>query len=103
LHHAFRHVPQRSSCVLTLTWCALQVPSQLFSLPLLMCDPFRMFAHRAFCARLIRLRADADNVRCPFEPELPKSRECGSKLLDFLLCPVQFFLQMIDRSRQISH
>ncbi len=26
-------------------------------------DPFRACAHRFFCPRLIRLRADADNVR----------------------------------------
>ena len=36
-------------------------------------DPLRAFAHRLFCARLMRLRADADNVCRPFEPELPKA------------------------------
>jgi hypothetical protein len=35
--------------------------------------PFRALAHRFFCARLICLRADADNVRCPFELGLPKA------------------------------
>jgi hypothetical protein len=27
------------------------------------CDPFRVFAHRFFCAKLIFLRADANRVR----------------------------------------
>jgi hypothetical protein len=27
------------------------------------CNPFRAFAQRAFCARLMRLRAEADRVR----------------------------------------
>ena len=43
------------------------------------CDPLRVFAHRAFCARLIRLRADADNIRCPFEPALPKAASAAVK------------------------
>jgi hypothetical protein len=36
-------------------------------------DPFRACAHRFCCAKLIFLRADADNVRWPFEPALPKA------------------------------
>jgi len=43
------------------------------------CDPFRTFAHRFFCARLILFRADADNVRCPFELELPKAASAAVK------------------------
>ena len=31
------------------------------------------FAHRFFCARLIRWRAEADNLRFPLEPALPKT------------------------------
>ncbi len=42
-------------------------------------DPFRAFAHRFFCARLILLRADADNVRRPFEFELPKAASAAVK------------------------
>jgi hypothetical protein len=42
-------------------------------------DPLRAFAHRFFCARLIRLRASADNVRCPFEPELPNAASAAVK------------------------
>jgi hypothetical protein len=51
----------------------------VFDAPTAGCDPFRVLAHRAFCARLIRLRADADRVRRPFEPELPKAVETGRK------------------------
>lgn len=40
-------------------------------------DPLLAIAHRFFCARLIRLRADADNVRCPSELELPKAAKAA--------------------------
>ena len=58
-------------------------------------DSFRACAHRFFCARLIRLRADADNVRCLFELELPKAASaalnrltsCFALLSSFFKCP----------------
>jgi hypothetical protein len=43
------------------------------------CDSFRVFAHRAFCAMLIRRRADADKVRRSFDPELPKAASAEVK------------------------
>ena len=64
------------------------------------CDPFRAFAHRLFCAKLIRRRADADKVRRSFDPELPKAAS-RSKALNVLLCSCQFF-QMPYHSGQIS-
>jgi hypothetical protein len=44
-----------------------------FAAPAAGCDPFRAFAHRRFCAKLIFLRANADTVCRPFELELPKA------------------------------
>jgi hypothetical protein len=43
------------------------------------CDPLRALAHRAFCARLIRLRASADKVRCPLDAELPNAASAEVK------------------------
>jgi hypothetical protein len=59
------------------------------------CDPFRAFAHRFFCARLMRLRASADRVRPPSECELPKAASaalnrwtsCFALFSSFFKCP----------------
>jgi hypothetical protein len=58
-------------------------------------DLFRASAHRFFCARLIRFRAEADNVRRPFEFELSKAASaavkrwtsCCALLGSFFKCP----------------
>jgi hypothetical protein len=42
-------------------------------------DFFRAAAHRFFCAKLIRLRAEADRLRRPFECELPKAASAAVK------------------------
>jgi hypothetical protein len=42
-------------------------------------DPFRAFAHRFFCAMLIRFRASVDKVCRPFELELPKAASAAVK------------------------
>jgi hypothetical protein len=49
----------------------------------------RRFAHRAFCARLIRRRAAADMVCWREEPlalRLPNASKCGVDALYFFLC-----------------
>jgi hypothetical protein len=50
-----------------------------FADPATGCDAFRVFAHRAFCARLIRFRASADRVRPPFDAELPNAASAAVK------------------------
>lgn len=49
------------------------VGAVVFAAPAVACDPFRVAAHRFFCARLMRLRASSDRVRGPFELERPRA------------------------------
>ena len=68
--------------------------------------PKVLLAHRAFCARLIVLRAAADSMRRFLAGPAFKARLAAERRVqtfNFFLRTITFFLQLLDYSRQVCH